>query len=316
MRRANRWFLYGPFIFAGLVLAGWYGLWRTGAQTMRSSLSEFSEGAADGVSVHYGALKTRGFPFFLRGAVEGFAVSDSRRLYQYQCDRLFIDALPHALDRLIFSCGGSQSITVNNETWTITANDGRASIERDQARGWMVRAETGSMTAQSSAARISVGAAIVNLAPAPDSLATIDVSLRVVDGEAEMRGGAVVSIERLDAAISVSEEDASGRRTLALKRVESTINQARLAAQGALLVTENGVLSGRLDAKVERPAGLAQALAAAHLLNDDEARATEAGLAMLAVAAGGAVAAPIDFEEGEIRLGGIRLARIMQTAQP
>jgi hypothetical protein len=37
---------------------------------------------------------------------------------------------------------------------------------------------------------------------------------------------------------------------------------------------------------------------------------------MLAIASGGSITAPIDFDEGEIRLGGIRLARIKPAAQP
>jgi hypothetical protein len=315
MSRANRWFLYGPFIFAGLVIAFWFYLWRAGAETMRSSLSEFSQNAAeDSVTVTYTALKTRGFPFFLRGAVENFAVSNQR--YRYRCDRLFIDALPYALDRLIFSCGGTQEIVANNETWTIIAKDGRASIERDKARGWMIRAETGSMTAQSSPAHVSAAAAIINLGPSPENLADLDASLRILNANVTMRNGAAVSVEQLDAAVSVSQKDMSGARVVALHGAETTINEAKLAAQGTLLLASNGALTGRLNAKLEKPVGLARALASAHLIGADEARATEAGLAMLTVASGGAIDAPIDFEEGEIRLGGIRLAKIRRAGQP
>ncbi len=315
MSRANRWFLYGPFIFAGLVLAGWYFLWRAGAETMRSSLSEFADGAAaDRVSVSYGALRTKGFPFFLRGAVEDFAVSNGRR--HYQCGRLFIDALPYALDRLIFSCGGVQTVIFDDKTWTITAKDARASIERDKTRGWMIKAETGSMTAQSGGARVTVAAAVLNLGPSLESPAGIDVTTRVFNADTTTRDGATVSIEQLDAAVSISDSDLSGQRQVALHGVKTTINQARLSAQGALVVADDGALSGRLDAKIGTPAGLAQALAAAHMLDGEEARAAEAGLAMLAIASGGSIAAPIDFDEGEIRLGGIRLARIKPAAQP
>ncbi len=304
MTRANRWFLYGPFALAGVVLLGWFMMWRSGADAMRRGLAEFSSQAAlQGAVIAHQPLKARGFPFFLRGAVADFTATTKDR--HYACGRLYLDALPYAPDRLVLSCGGEQLVASRDRTWRLDAEDARASVARDKERGWMIRVETGALSATSGSERILVGAATVNIAPSAVDPATLQASLRILAVEAI----GLFAVERLDAAASLGPADSAGERRLDIRGAELVVNGATLKAQGILMFAPGAAARGRLDAELQKPVGLARALASVRLLNADEAKAAEAGLAMLAVASGGIIRAPIEWDKGEVRLAGVRIAR-------
>jgi len=309
---ANRWFLYGPFLFAGAILAGWFVLWRTGAGIMRSSLDEFAAAQkADGVIVEHEPLSARGFPFYLRGVVENFSIASGPD--RYQCARLFIDALPYAYDRVIFSCGGDQHLSRADGVWTINAKDARASVQRDSERGWLAKIDTGAATAFNDDVEASVSKAIVNFAPEKAGADRFDLSLRVV-GFGVTRPASGYAVDRLDAAATVS--DGASGRVVEIRGLEAVIGDTILKADGEIAVPPGGSARGRLDARVEKPAGLAQTLSDAGLLDDRDAKTAQAALAMLAVASGGAVAAPIVLENDEVRLAGFKIARLKRKGQP
>lgn len=309
---ANRWFLYGPFVVAGVIIAAWYMLWRTGAALMRDSLEEFAATQeAEGTRVSYESLSAGGFPFFLRGAVENFQIAKGAD--SYQCARLFIDALPYAPDRIVFSCGAGQRLTGSGSVWTIDARDARASIERDSKRGWLTKIETGKASAFNDDIEASVGGAIVNLSPAEPGGARIDASLRIVDlGVTRPASG--YAIDRIDAAATVSRDDEG--EIVRIHGLEAVIGETMVNAEGEIVFPFGESAHGRLDARVEKPAGLAQTLSDAGLLEKKDARTAQAALAMLAVASGGAVAAPIVVENDEVRLAGLKIARLKPTDQP
>ena len=311
MTRANRWFLYGPFALAALVLLGWFMMWRSGADAMRRGLAEFSSQAAlQGAVIAHQPLKARGFPFYLRGVVADFSATTRDR--HYACSRLNLDALAYAPDRLVLSCGGEQLIASREKTWRLDAADARASIARDKQRGWMIRAETGAAAATSGEERISVGAATINVAPSAADPATLQASLRLLAVEAV----GLYAVERFDAAASLQPADSAGGRRLDIHGAELVVNGATLKAQGSLAFAPGAAARGRLDAELQKPVGLARALVGARLLVADEAKAAEAGLALLAVASGWIIRAPIEWEEGEVRLAGVRIARAPKPRQP
>ncbi len=313
-RRYNRWFLYGPFIFAGVILAGWFYLWRSGAQTMRRSLDEFvAMRAKDGVTVVHGPLKTGGFPFFLRGAVDQLSID--RGQYRYACDRLYVDALPYARGRIIFSCGAEQRFITPSGAWIIDAKDGRASVERDAQRGWMVRIETGKASAVNNNIEVSVGGATINFAPAQAVTGEFDASMRILDISVTRSSG-VYAVDRIDAAATFSKPESGAGRRAAIHGLELAIGDTILKAEGEMALPATGTAQGSFNTRIEKPVGLARMLADAGLLNAEEAITAESGLAMLAVASGGAISAPVELKDGELRLAGFRLARFGSTVQP
>jgi hypothetical protein len=310
---ANRWFLYGPFLAAGVILAGWRLLWQAGAATMREHLEEFAAAqSAEGSAVAYEPLVSRGFPFFLRGVTENFSIA--RGDARYECDRLYIDALPYAPGRIIFSCGAEQRLIIPDGAWTINAKDARASIERDEERGWMAKADTGGASAFRDDVEVSVGAATVNFAPGAADPALIDVSMRIVK-VGVTRPASGYALDRIDAAVSLSG-GAPAERTVDVHGLEAIIGETVVRAKGKISLLADGDARGRLNARVEKPVGLARALADARLLDAEEAKAAETGLAMFAVASGGAITAPIDLENGEVRLAGLLIANVKPKSQP
>ncbi|MGD9799693.1 MAG: DUF2125 domain-containing protein [Parvularculaceae bacterium] len=312
MKRANRWLLYGPLLVAALILAGWRVAWGNGADAMRRALADFSATeAARGVSVSFSPLRARGFPFYLRGAVDAFSVSAGDDAYD--CARLYLDALPYQPDRVIFSCGGDQRAALGGEVWTITAPDARASLENDRDRGWIVRAETGAFAAAAGGRELVIESLMINIAPDKEESGAIDVSFRAV--EAAPPAAAKIDIARIDAALRIFPTDAFNRRRVDVLGLEAVVNDGVLSASGSLGIDSAGV-TGQLDAGVEKPVGIVRAIAAAGLLDENDAQAAQAGLAMLAVASGGRIAAPIEFQGNEVRLAGVSLGRIGDPAQP
>lgn len=312
--RNNKWFLYGPFIAAGVILLLWFALWRSGAEAMKRSLAEFREAqAADGIAVDYAPLKPDGFPFFLRGVVDKLSVVKGGT--RYECERLFIDALPYALDRIIFSCGGEQRLTTPKRVWMINAPDARASIERDRKRGWMVRAETGKASASAGSIEARIDAATINAAPHERGSQSIDASMRFV-GVAVTGPQGGYALDRLDAAGAVSAALPGDGREIKILGLEAVIGETIVKAEGAVFIPVAGDPQGRFDTRIEKPAGLAHLLSDAKLLTAEEAVVAQNGLAMLAVASGGAVSAPVELGNGELRLAGFRLARLSRSPQP
>lgn len=313
MRRTNRWFLYGPFLLAGGVLIAWFMIWRAGADAMRGAIAEFAEAAAsEGASVTHAPLRARGFPFFLRGVVDDFSIAEGDR--SFACARLYIDALPYQPDRVIFSCGAEALIGADGESWRLEAPDARASLERDAARGWLARLETGAVTARDGARAASIRSLVVNVGPVAKGDDRLDVALRALDIAPPDRD--VLVAERIDAAARLYPPDAAARRRIEIIGLEAIVNEARLAAHGDVFLDGDGV-NGRLDASVEKPVGLVRAMRAFGVLaGDDEARAAEAGLAMFAIAAGGEIVAPIEFDEDGVSIGGVSLGRRARAGQP
>jgi hypothetical protein len=302
MTNAKRWLLYAPIATLVVFLGLWALVWRAGEGIMRDRLAEFAATqASQGVDVEHGSLKTRGFPFFLRGEVPDFSIAKGAD--RYQCARLFIDALPYAPDRIIFSCGGDQRAWANGQEWLIRSEDGKASIERDKERGWMFKAESGAFVAESGPKKLSLTMAVVNVAPSLEDPATLQTSIRLVGAPASNPDA-----DRLDVAATLSGPDPFGARLLTINGLEAISAGARLRGKGVFQIPANGAINGRIESEIENPAGVARTLEVAGVIDAVERARAEAGLGMLAVASGGVIRAPIEVSGGAIRIAGVELA--------
>jgi hypothetical protein len=305
MNYRSRWLLYGPLIAGAVFLIVWFLIWRAGADAMQDGFLRFAaDQRAAGASVTHGPLRADGYPFLLRGEVEGFeiALGDDA----FKTEQLYLDALPYALDRVILSPRGAQFFVIDGKTWAIAAKGARASIEKDNKRDWLAKAETGVIVAQAGQERLMVERGLVNVAPAEDDPSGVDVSLRLFGLRHEMIGR-ILDIARIDAAATLTSD---GRRCALLVRgIEIAVGGSLLRADGTLSLDDAGRLAGKLDAELSKPAEFARAAGAAGLLSPAEASAAEAGFAMLAVAGGGKIRAPLEFSQGEMKLAGVRIAR-------
>ena len=109
----RRW-LYIPWAIAAIVFLGYFMLWRAGASEMKKAVGAWVEDQREaGYNVSYGTLIADGFPFFLRLHIEDAHIA-AHGLWDWQTERLTIDALPYDLNRLIFSTRSQQRISVAN----------------------------------------------------------------------------------------------------------------------------------------------------------------------------------------------------------
>jgi hypothetical protein len=217
---------------------------------------------------------------------------------------------------VILSCAGAGRALIGGRTFTIEAKDARASIEKDKERSWIAKLVTGPADISDGSGRWSLDAATINIAPSSSDLRQFDLSARLFGVESASVAETTWSIARLDAAVSLSPKETDGARALIAHGIAAAFTGALVRLAGTLVLAANGAPTGRLDAQIEKPVGLVRAIEGAGLLAGEEARAAEAGLAMLAVASGGTLSAPLDFEDGEVRLAGVRIAKRPGEAQP
>lgn len=322
-RLSRRW-LYGPFIVAGVILAGYYGLWRAGANAMKREVAAWAEDQrALGGSVSYDRLQAEGFPFFLRVRVDAPAVVAAEESWRWRGDALYLDALPYDLDRLIFSPRGEQFIeTQDAGRWRLVADDLRASIASDGARGWIFSANLGEAVAERAhdGARVSVGVLVLDLAPEAGAPSDLTLSLAASDVTSDLEERAL-AVDRLQTVMTLTNADlltATGDAgpwraaggALQIAGLIAELDEASFSAAGALTLDDAGRPDGALKAELRNPAGLAPAIAALGGLSTEEAEAAVAGLALAAMAGGGRIAAPIEFSDGAARIGGVKLAEL------
>lgn len=307
MTARRAFLLWAPFALAGLCLLVWHFMWRAGAAAMRSAIDDFAaEVAAGGGAVSHAPMRARGFPFFLRGEIDDFSIE--REGYRVETRTLYLHASPGDPGRIVFSASPATRLTTPTGGWSIRADGARASIERDRD-GWLFKAETAAIEARKGGEAVTSGRAVVNIAPA--GAGAWRISLRVLGAEiSNARGQA--SIPRLDAAMTARDAP----RTVEIHGVDSEVGAARLGLQGALAQDGDGFAAGRLDAAIENPAVLIDALAVLGAVKPETRRAVDSGLQILAAAGGGRISAPIDVRGGVVKVAGVKVADAPRLGQP
>jgi hypothetical protein len=304
-----RWRLLfiSPFLIAGVLLMVWYGVWRAGAAAMRAALGDFAaDEAADGGAVTHAPMRARGFPFFLRGEADDFSIA--RGKYRLDAETIYLHASPFDLRRIVFSASPLIRLQTPSDVWTIRTEGARASIEAAEGR-WLFKAEAARLDGAGGETRVKTGRGVINVAP--DAAGAYKVSFRILGAELKNTRGET-SIARLDATLTAANEPPR----LTIHALDGEIGQARLGLSGGFARDGEGFAAGRLDASIENPAALMEALAVLGAVKPDKARTIEAGLALLGAAGGGRIAAPVEFANGETKLAGVRIASAPRLGQP
>ncbi|MEZ5921430.1 MAG: DUF2125 domain-containing protein [Parvularculaceae bacterium] len=306
MTRVNRRYLYAPFLIAAILCAIWYSIWLYAAGLMRQGVADFIRNEAEaGYEVKSSPVKVSGFPFFLRGKLSDASIRGDG--FSYSAKQIFLDALFYQPDRLIISPSGAQTLHLGNKEWLLTTTDARASIERDKARQWIAKLQTGRVEATHDNERIVLANSLANIAPDERDPATLDISLRIVGGRIALERGDFV-VDRLDASASLVHEE-NDRSSLTIQGAQASVDDANIAIKGEVRPDAAGRAEGALDAVIERPTGLVSALEKAGALTPRDARTANAGVALLSAATGGVIKAPIIFKNGEVKLAGIKIAK-------
>lgn len=303
----GRWLLFAPFLFAGVFLLVWHAVWRAGAEAMRAALADFAaDEAAAGGEVAYAPMRARGFPFFLRGEADAFSIA--RGKYRFDSETIYLHASPFDLRRIVFSASPSLRLQTPSGVWAIRTEGARASLEQADG-GWLFKAEAASLDGVNGDMSVKTGRGVINVAP--DAAGAYKVSFRVLDADLKNARGET-RLARLDGALTAAEKPLA----LTIHALDGEIGAARLRLSGALARDDEGFAAGRLDAAIENPAALMEALTILGAVKPDKARTVEAGLALLAAAGGGRLSAPVDFKSGETTLAGVRIASAPRLGQP
>lgn len=320
-RPPSRWWLYGPLIAGAVIFALYAALWLEGAQQMRRSIAMWADDQrAAGLEVRYDAVKTEGFPFFLRGAVNDVSIGDGGA-WRWRAPKLFIDALPLAPDRLIFSARDEHAVDIAGAgRWRIDAPDGRASIQNDNKRLWIVDIESGAsrLARADGDEEFDADHFLMTIAPAEENHQTIEASLAISNLSAQMSAsafhapsvGAMIAV-RNSTALETSPRawrDAGG--ALELRRVVINAEDAKLTLSGDLTLDSQGRPAGSLQVEAVNPGNLARALGEAGVINAKEAETIAATLTLASLAGGGVLRAPLVLKDGAASIAGVRIAAL------
>ncbi len=304
----SRLFLWGPFALAALLVLAYYFVWREGAQAMRRAVDAWAEDQrAEGLTVSYDAISASGFPFFLRGGAANAVIGDGER-WRWSVERLNIDTLPYAPDRLVFSTTNPQTLDLGEHgVWSLRSENGRASIENDDDRDWLVNVESGPGRIERADGAVSLSAEkfLLSVAPEATDHKRIQASLIVETFSAALRNGGVEA-PRIEAFIEAAETAAGP--ALDLRRIAIEAEGAQILLQGSIRRDAAGYPEGVLEADIANPSGLAALLQKLGALSEREAERAAAALTLAAIAGGGRIKGPVTLKDGAARIAGVKIA--------
>lgn len=315
-RPKRRW-LYLPFAIAGVILAGYFFLWRAGAAEMKRAIGEWvDDQRAAGLNLTHGPLKAEGFPFFLRVHVETPEISAPGE-WRWRTNRLTLDALPYDLNRLVFSVRGEQQASLDGYgDWRVNAEDFRFSIANDKSRGWVFAMTVGGAHAlrDEDGARAAIDHLALDLAPSPQdpamlvlSLAASNINASSPHGEARLDGVQTVMAATEAQALGDAEMWRQAGGELIVNGFIAQLDEAKLSVAGTLSLDAAHRPEGALQTEIVAPAPFAKALAPLGVLSEENAESVAAALTLAAIANGGKITAPIEFKNGAVHLAGVKI---------
>ena len=329
----SRIWLYGPIALGLIVLIAWHGLWRAATHTIQSETDKAFAQLGPGVSARYDDFSRKGFPFIFRGAFNDVEFQGPD--FAYSTPTIFVDALPYDLSRVIFTAADSQRLTIGGAEIDLNAPDAKASVEKDDSRGWLFKLSGGdapivgvSQTASVETARflLNAGPPLGATAQPPGAMHEIDASL-VAETMQIAVGGQTGTIDRLELAMLTRAPKAlfddrfatSGPLAppeIDVNRLAVTIGRSSLTVRGAITFDAQGRANGRLNTRIESPTDLATFLYDASVLNRQEADALMGAMTLAALAGGGAVNTTIILDKGDVRLLGVRVGKAPRLRLP
>ena len=332
-RPPSRLWLYGPFAVVGLLFLAYFVFWRIAGNQIIAAVDEWAvEQRAQGYVVDYEQPRTKGFPFFLRVEIPDPKIKTPDG-EAWRSHSLHLDALPYDLTRLIISPDGEQVFqSTTFGEWRINGDDLRASIARDNKRGWVFSVTLGGVSGfrPNDDDNFSLKSLVFDLAPESKDVDTLVLSFAAADFDGTINGEAL-NASTLETVLFLSETTmlssdfpeeawraAGGQFTI--NGLNAEINGATINLNGAIGLDDWLRPEGALNAQIKKPSGLKSLLQASGALSRSEANATVTALSLAAFAQGGTINAPIKLEDGKASIAGVALADLepitIQDNQP
>ena len=281
----------GLTIAVGVLAAGYGGYWFVAANAAgKGAVALVERLRAEGLTVAYSDLATRGFPSRIYTTVTDLAVSDPDSGIGWQAPWFQVFALSYRPNQIIAAWPESQEVTLPGEMLTIRSEGMRASahvgLSTDlplaqatvEATPLSVSAATAGWTAGAAHViaafrKVDAGTADYDLFAEFDSLTLPAPVVLVIDPEGSLPPA--VDIARLDATVTFDQPiDASGGQPV-LQSV--TIREARItwggmavAVTGSLATGESGRAEGELVAEFTDWSGLVDLAVAAGALSAEQ----------------------------------------------
>ncbi|MEL6113187.1 MAG: DUF2125 domain-containing protein [Pseudomonadota bacterium] len=322
-KKAPSRFVIGLTIFTVIAFGLYTVFWFMGARTIKKSVVAFvEEQRAAGSVLTHGAIKSEGFPFLLRTRIDDidWQMPDAG---QWRADALYIDALPYAFDRVIFSPQGTQSLSVPTlaapyQNWTGSGETIRASIGRDAHTGWafILELKTLLLAANANPARLTLADLIVNIHPDQSDgdtllLTALSGDLQWTEGQAKARLTAVELEAALTDYLTLDLEApqvwADNGGMIRLDRLRIADDPAQLTATGRLGLDPAGQPRGQIETVLEKPAPFLETMTSLGLIDTDNRAAISGGLAMASLAGGGRIKSVFMIEKGAVLMDGVPL---------
>ncbi len=316
MRVKIRW-LYLPWTFASVVFFTYLLLWRAGASEMKKAVNDWAQDQrAAGAVVSYDALKSDGFPFFLRVHVEQPEIEYADQL-RWRTDRLTIDALPYNLNRLIFSTRSEQQVRVaNGSEWRIETSDFQVSLANDKDRKWKLAANVADASAQrSDGVTANLRRLVFDISPtvADPSIVTLSLDAQSMQIKLRDREFALDALQTVMAASQAPHlvdtqnwRDSGG--VLLINGLIATVDDASLSLTGELSADQQLFPAGALHTEIKSPATFVALLAAAGALDKNDVETLSSTLTLAAIAGGGKLTAPMILKDGLVQIAGVTVA--------
>lgn len=328
-KRRRRTFLYAMMAISIVLCVIYTLLWMMGARGIKTAIHDFViEQRANGMIVEHGAVTSKGFPFLLRTRIENVHMGQDA-LWDWRSEAVFIDALPYALDRMIFSAVGDQRVHLDQgqapfNIWTGRGATLRASIasKKDTQWAFVLQIEQASFISQKGEATMSADKLVVNIAPLARELTSIGASL-AADKLSWQRKNVTprvnVPIDRTEIALNISHTDELGddgdlRQWGAMGGVLTldhfVINDlpATLSAAGFVGVNENGQANGQFNTVLSKPANFLTSLDQLGLVPPNQKDALTTGLAISSFAGGGTIKTLFEIRGGQVLANGAPIA--------
>lgn len=312
--------IFAPAIIAIAIFVAYLFVWLAGARQMKSAVMDFAaDQRSAGGAATIGGFKATGFPFFLRGALRNVELASGE--WKISASKAFIDAQPFSPTRFIISSRDPFTVNFGGDgEWRIDAPDGRASIARDKERGWELDVEAGRsrLTRIDKDGLIEAQSFLLSASPSAVDQSRVFFGVnasKIVSTEPDRK----LAFDVADLAFAVSGLDEKAKSLKAwrdaggvidIQRAAVADGDAKAEVAGSIAIDAAGYPSGRLDAKVGDPAPFVAALAAAGVIRAKDVDNARTALTLIAIANGGKISAPLELEDGEARVAGVRIGKL------
>ncbi|WP_411819100.1 DUF2125 domain-containing protein [Hyphococcus formosus] len=318
-KKLRRRWLYVPYAVAGIIVIAYYFLWQAGASEMKKAIGNWAADQREiGIDVQYDALKSDGFPFFLRVHVENPKIITQGGEISWYTERLSLDALPYDLNKLIFSSRTEQVTFIDGfGEWRTTAEDFRFSIANDKDHGWKFAATINSLRANrpQDNQTVELETLLLGLMPETEGGSTLVLSMKLEE-LTKLHGQERIDLANMRALIALTQTDLLDDQALwrenggalVISGLEAQIEQSKLAVAGQITLDENNAPAGQLNTEITAPAAMIKAIEKLDLLSKDDAEQLSASLTLAAIAGGGKISSPIELENGAASIAGTKIA--------